>query len=115
MKRLLPVLTLLLVLAAAAALAEDNPKDLRVSGDKLNLDTIGGSITGTIDNLGTSEWDLVQVEFNLYDKDGNQVGNASDLVQNLESRGRWKFKAGFLDEGVVKYKLKAVTGTKKGG
>jgi hypothetical protein len=55
----------------------------------------------------------VQISFNLYDKDGNQIGTAMDNINNLEPNGTWKFKAMGMDSDsnkAVKYKLAEISG-----
>ncbi len=69
-------------------------------------------IEGTIKNKSGSEASYLQIIYNLYDKDGNQVGTAMDNINNLEKDGTWKFKAiGFdTDNVVTQYKLSEITG-----
>ena len=76
---------------------------------------IGYYIEGYIQNNTGKEYSYVQVEFNLYDKDGAIIGTALDNISNLEANGKWKFKAASLItsdevENVASYKLKEITG-----
>ncbi|ALR03211.1 FxLYD domain-containing protein [Xylella fastidiosa] len=50
-------------------------------------------ITGNVINIANKKLRHVTVEFNLYDEQNNLVGNAIDVVTNLEPNGKWKFKA----------------------
>jgi len=52
----------------------------------------------------------VQIEINLYDKDGNQIGSTLDNVNNLEKDGVWSFKAIMLEDNAASYKIKDITG-----
>ena len=54
----------------------------------------------------------MQVTYNLYDKDGVQLGTALANINNLEANGTWKFKAIGTGEGsqVASYKLVEITG-----
>lgn len=67
-------------------------------------------VTGTIKNNTNKTYSYVQVQINLYDKDGAQVGSTMDNTTNLEPGGVWKFKALILDDDATKYKIVEVTG-----
>lgn len=68
-------------------------------------------INGTLKNNSGKEATYVQISFNLYDKDGNQIGTAFDNINHLEKDGTWKFKAfGSDPDKVASYKLMEVTG-----
>lgn len=73
----------------------------------------GYYIEGYIQNNTDKEYSYVQVEFNLYDKDGALIDTALDNINNLEANGKWKFKATSLVDDpskVASYKLKEITG-----
>lgn len=70
-------------------------------------------IGGTIKNNTDKEYSYVQVTFNVYDKDGAQLGTAIDNINNLEPNGIWKYNAIFMgseSENAVSYKLVEITG-----
>lgn len=67
-------------------------------------------ITGTIKNDTDKTFSYVQVEFNLYDDAGNQVGSTMANINNLESYGTWSFKAAVLEDNATKARLKGVEG-----
>ena len=68
-------------------------------------------IEGKIKNNTDYAYDYVEVSFNLYDKNGNQIGTAYDSITNLDAKGTWKYKAvGGTDEKVSSYKLVEITG-----
>ena len=69
-------------------------------------------IEGTITNKTNHKMSYVQVVFNLYDKDGAQIGTAMDNINNLEANGKWKFKAMSFDFSgkATSYKLSEITG-----
>ncbi|WP_278308467.1 FxLYD domain-containing protein [Paraclostridium sordellii] len=69
-------------------------------------------MTGVIKNNSGRDCTYVQVTFNLYDTDGNQVGTALANINNLEKDGTWKFKAMGMnvDGQVSSYKLADITG-----
>lgn len=79
---------------------------VKSSTDKLGYLTL----EGTIKNNTNKKASYVQVEFNIYDKDGNQIGTALDNVNNLEAGGTWKFKAMALEKGADTYKLAEISG-----
>lgn len=60
------------------------------------LDTSNGFavyINGTLTNNTENEVSYIQVEYNLYDADGAQVGTALANTNNLKAGGTWKFEA----------------------
>lgn len=67
-------------------------------------------ITGVIKNNTNRTYGYVQVEINLYDEDGVQIGSTLDNLNNLEGGGSWRFKAFVLEDDVDSYKIKDVTG-----
>lgn len=80
--------------------------------DEMTTDSIGSCyIEGTIQNNTDKTYSYVQVTFNIYDKDGNQLGTAIDNINNLEANGVWKYKAmGLTSEKVATYKFVEITG-----
>lgn len=69
-------------------------------------------IDGTLTNNTDDEVSYIQVEYNLYDADGAQVGTALANTNNLQPGGVWKFEAigtASPDE-VASYELMNVTG-----
>lgn len=82
-------------------------------GDITNeSDSFAVYLSGVIKNNSGRDCTYVQVTFNLYDKDGNQIGTALDNINNLEKDGTWKFKAMGMGESgeVASYKLAEITG-----
>lgn len=49
--------------------------------------------TGIVKNNTDDDMRYAQIEFSLYDKDGNLLGSAWDNISNLKAGGTWKFKA----------------------
>ncbi|MBM6775186.1 FxLYD domain-containing protein [Olsenella profusa] len=69
---------------------------------------IGGTLTNNTDH----EVSYIQVEYNLYDADGAQIGTALANTNNLQPGGKWKFEAigtASPDE-VASFELIEVTG-----
>ena len=79
---------------------------------KKTTDSLGTTwIEGEIKNNTDKSYSYVQVTFNLYDKDGNQLGTAMTNINNLEPNATWKYKAiGLVTEKVESYKLVEITG-----
>lgn len=50
-------------------------------------------ITGTLTNNTDQEKSYIQVEYVLYDAEGNQVGTAFANTNHLKAGGTWKFEA----------------------
>ncbi len=66
-------------------------------------------IEGVIKNNTDKDMSYVQVTFNLYDAEGNQIGTALDNINNLKAGGTWKFKAMGI-ENATSYELAEITG-----
>jgi len=74
---------------------------------------IGLYIEGNIKNNTNRKYTYVQVTFNLYDKDGLQLGTAMANINYLEPNGTWKYKAiGLISDAseVDSCKLVEITG-----
>lgn len=67
-------------------------------------------ITGVLTNNTDRDVTYLQIEYNIYDADGNQIGSAFDNINNLKAGGTWKFKAYVTEEGAASYELADVTG-----
>jgi len=72
-------------------------------------------IEGKIRNNTAYTYAYVMVNINLYDEDDNLVGDAVDLVTNLEPGGIWRFRAPVTEENAVKYKIVQIKGSIRGG
>ena len=68
------------------------------------------SVTGVVRNNSNQTLSYVQVEINLYDGQGTQLGSTLANTNNLEPGGRWKFEAQVIDDGVQRYKIVDVVG-----
>lgn len=66
-------------------------------------------ITGTLKNTSGNKYSYIQIVFNLYDNNGNQIGTAIDNLRNLDTDGTWKFEALVFEEGVAKFQLSEVS------
>lgn len=67
-------------------------------------------ITGKVKNKKGRELSYAQIIFNLYDKDGAQIGTAVDNINNVKEDGVWKFKAIALEnaEDVASWELDSI-------
>jgi hypothetical protein len=68
-----------------------------------------GKIVGTVVNNTDREYSYVQIEFNLYDSEGAQVGSTFTNITDLEPHGKWKFEALVLEDNATEAKLKGIT------
>ena len=85
-------------------------KGLVVEDFRLEMGEYGvGKIVGTLKNNTKKQYAYVQVEFNLYDGSGAQVGSTIANVNNLEPGGAWAFEAGVLESRATQAKLKGVS------
>jgi flagellar basal body-associated protein FliL len=69
------------------------------------------AITGILTNNTDKTLSYIQVEYVLYDADGNQVGTALANTNNLKAGGTWKYKASSLVDTskVAKYERAEIT------
>lgn len=69
-------------------------------------------ITGTLTNNGTTDKSYVGITYNLYDADGNQIGNAYANTNNLKAGSTWKFQATCTVDAskIAKFERAEVTG-----
>lgn len=68
-------------------------------------------IEGYIKNNTDKEYSYVQVTFNVYDAENNNLGTCMANNTGLEGNGRWKFKAICSGEAknIASYKLSKIT------
>lgn len=90
---------------------EEKKEKFEIVGDVTSeSDQFATYISGVIKNNSGKDCSYVQVTFNMYDADGNQVGTALDNINNLEKDGTWKFKAMAIEKEATSYKLAEITG-----
>lgn len=68
------------------------------------------TLVGMVRNNTDRNYRYVQIEFNLYDDNGIQVGTAFDNVTNLEAGGIWRFEAIVSEDTATRARLVRVTG-----
>lgn len=69
-------------------------------------------ITGTLVNNTDEDKSYLQIEYNLYDADGAQIGTALANIDNLKAGGTWKFEASSMEnpEDVANWERVDVSG-----
>lgn len=67
-------------------------------------------IKGKIKNNTDKTFGYVQVEINLFDAQGNQIGSALDNLNNFGAGATWSFEALGLTDKAVKYQIVEVNG-----
>lgn len=69
-------------------------------------------IEGTVKNNTNKDYSYLQVTYNVYDKDGNNLGTCLANNNNVEANSTWKFKAVCSGEAkdIATYKLDEITG-----
>ena len=78
---------------------------------EMSNDSFSCYIEGTIKNNTDKTYSYVQVTFNIFDANGNQLGTAVDNINNFQANGTWKYKAiGLTTEKVAKYEFVEITG-----
>lgn len=68
------------------------------------------TIKGSIKNISDDDAEYCQVEFYVYDKDGNALDNAVDNIGGIKAGKTWKFEAMSLDEEAESWEIKEITG-----
>ena len=103
--------------SAAAPAAEGTtsaePADkYSIDGEELSGDAYSCKISGVYTNKAGKDLSYVQVSYNLFDADGNQIGTALANTNNLADGGTWKFEAfgSVAVDEVASYKIGDVTG-----
>lgn len=98
----------------AQPVAEKPKANLEVTESHIERGQFGNwYVAGTIKNNTNKQYRYVQVDINLYDDAGNQIGATMDNTSNLEPGGTWKFKAiipSYLEDSATKYKVMKITG-----
>jgi hypothetical protein len=94
-----------------AARAEPKPPegDLQLLESNGKTTEVSTEIVGRVRNNTELTYKYVQVTFQVYDGQDNQVGSAMANVNGLEPGGTWKFKAVCLCRG-ARFKLNKITG-----
>ena len=89
------------------------PAKYAISDEEAVVDDYTYQITGILTNNSGKDRSYVQIEYILYDADGNQFGTALDNINNLKDGGTWKFSAtAFITDidDIASYELADVTG-----
>jgi hypothetical protein len=85
--------------------------DLEVSDVKWGSGEFGTKhIEGIVRNNTDHHYSYVQVEINLYDGSGVQVGSTLANVNNLEPGSKWRFEAPVLSDNASSARVKNVQG-----
>ncbi|PRP68697.1 hypothetical protein BUE93_20745 [Chromobacterium amazonense] len=66
-------------------------------------------VKGTLKNNTSQSFSYVQVEINLYDGEGTQVGSTLANVNNLAPGAKWKYEAPIMEESATKAEIVNVT------
>lgn len=98
--------------AAGETTSAESVDKYSIDGEELTGDAYSCKISGVYTNKAGKDLNYVQVSYNLFDADGNQIGTALANTNNLADGGTWKFEAfgsAAVDE-VASYKIGDVTG-----
>ena len=78
---------------------------------EMTSDSYGTYVEGTIKNNTDKSYSYVQVTFNLFDSEGNQLGTAIDNINNFQPNSTWKYKAvGLTTEKAARCEFVEITG-----
>jgi hypothetical protein len=75
-------------------------------------DSVNGKIVGTIKNLTDKSYRYIEVDINLYDANGNQVGSTLANTTNLEGNSTWNFTAYINYDNTNTYKIVGIQGSR---
>lgn len=98
--------------AAGETTSAESADKYSIDGEELTGDAYSCKISGVYTNKAGKDLSYVQVSYNLFDADGNQIGTALANTNNLADGGTWEFEAfgsAAVDE-VASYKIGDVTG-----
>ena len=98
--------------AAGETTSAESADKYSIDGEELTGDAYSCKISGVYTNKADKDLSYVQVSYNLFDADGNQIGTALANTNNLADGGTWKFEAfgsAAVDQ-VASYKIGDVTG-----
>ena len=98
--------------AAGETTSAESADKYSIDGEELTGDAYSCKISGVYTNKADKDLSYVQVSYNLFDADGNQIGTALANTNNLSDGGTWKFEAfgsAAVDQ-VASYKIGDVTG-----
>lgn len=98
--------------AAGETTSAESADKYSIDGEELTGDAYSCKISGVYTNKAGKDLSYVQVSYNLFDADGNQIGTALANTNNLADGGTWKFEAfgsAAVDQ-VASYKIGDVTG-----
>lgn len=65
-------------------------------------------IKGKVKNCKGRDLSYAQISFNLYDKDGAQIGTAFDNISGIKEDGVWKFEAMILEDDVDSWEFDSI-------
>lgn len=101
-----------LALVTAGPGESKNQQGLTVVGWKVkwNADENRYYVVGTAKNNSSKRYAMVQVQFSLYDKKGEWVGEAMDDTTNLGSHSSWQFHARICHKSAKTVRFKAIRG-----
>lgn len=111
-KIIILIIALLIIVAIAGASQSEKKENLVLVSSEMNYDGYSTTyIEGTIENKSDKEYSYVQVTFNLFDAEGNQLGTAVANINNLQPNASWKYKAiGLTTQKVERFELQEITG-----
>lgn len=95
-----------------------NENEINRGGLVLLKDTLNSSqnefsieITGTVINRRPRRLAYAEINFNIYDASGAQIGSAMANINGLEPDGRWNFRAvSFAQRGAARWTFSSLSG-----
>lgn len=117
------IVAIVIIGSASSSGSSDNPTGTTSTTENISLleghsgkveSQYSYEISGTLQNNTDRDYSYVQVEFYVYDSEGNLLDTCLGNNSGLEANGKWKFTAScFFGNGdankVSSYKLKEIT------
>lgn len=88
----------------------DIDPNLQLLDAQIIHESFSDQLVATVKNTTAREYKFVEIDFNLYDKDGAQIGHTMTSILNLEPGGVWKIKIPVIYKNVATFKLKVLKG-----
>ena len=83
---------------SAGAAKTEQTEEKKPEQEPYTSNPYGVKITGTLVNNTDEDKSYLQIEYNLYDADGAQIGTALANINNLKAGGTWKFEAASMEK-----------------
>ena len=78
--------------------------------NKCRLDYGARGICGTIKNNSSHTYRYAEISINLYDYNGNLIGNTLSNINNFKPNRYWKFQAPVIEYNATSFEVEEISG-----